>query len=220
MVNALAQRRDGLHGVTSWALAVILGTSLAALVALGAASRPSNLTQPRTTTEPAVLSYEIDSLFRSAHQPPNLRAPRRRRRSASSFALHQPIAVACHPLELRSVDFNEAAPVGRDGAPAARSLLIVSVTVVLRTPSTGKRLVRHRNAVVKLQEPPRHAAVDPMQRVALRRRAMKAVALAELTPFASPCADLSLQRHIPAIGTPMERRIVLNDGEIAPEPRP
>ena len=65
------ERRDGLHGVTSWALAVILGTSLAALVALGAASRPSNLTQPRTTTEPAVLSYEIDSLFRSAHQPPS-----------------------------------------------------------------------------------------------------------------------------------------------------
>jgi hypothetical protein len=218
MVNALAQRRDGLHGVTSWALAVILGTSLAALVALGAASRPSNLTQPRTTTEPAVLSYEIDSLFRSAHQPPNLRAPRRRRRSASSFALHQPIAVACHPLELRSVDFNEAAPVGRDGACRAK----LAHRQRHRRPPHPEHGQAPRASPERGRkaEPPRHAAVDPMQRVALRRRAMEAVALAELTPFASPCADLSLQRHIPAIGTPMERRIVLNDGEIAPEPRP
>jgi hypothetical protein len=58
-----------LHGVTAWALAVILGTGLAALVAFSAASRPSNLMQPRSTTEPSVLSYEIDHLFRSTHQP-------------------------------------------------------------------------------------------------------------------------------------------------------
>ena len=63
-------RRDGIHGVTSWALAVILGTCLAALIAYGA-SRPSALTQPSTTTEPSVISPEIDHLFRAERQPPS-----------------------------------------------------------------------------------------------------------------------------------------------------
>ena len=65
------EKRDGLHGIASWALAVVLGATLAALLAIGA-SRPTNLTQPATTTEPSVLSYEIDHLFRSARRPPNL----------------------------------------------------------------------------------------------------------------------------------------------------
>ena len=65
-------RRDGLHGVTAWALAVILGTCLAALIAYGAASRPSSLTEPATTTEPAVISSEIDHLFRAERQPPSV----------------------------------------------------------------------------------------------------------------------------------------------------
>lgn len=66
-----AEKRDGLHGIASWALAIVLGVTLAALVAMGA-SRPTSLTQPATTTEPSVLSYEIDHLFRSARRPPNL----------------------------------------------------------------------------------------------------------------------------------------------------
>jgi len=64
-------RRDGLHGVIAWALAVIIGTCLAALIAYSAASRPSSLTQPATGTEPAVISSEIDHLFRSERQPPS-----------------------------------------------------------------------------------------------------------------------------------------------------
>jgi hypothetical protein len=66
-----AVKRDGLHGVASWALAIVLGVVLAALVAMGT-SRPTSLTQPATTTEPSVLSYEIDHLFRSARRPANL----------------------------------------------------------------------------------------------------------------------------------------------------
>jgi hypothetical protein len=66
-----SKKRDGLHGVTSWALAVILSAILAALVAIGA-SRPTTLAQPASTTEPSVLSYEIDHLFRSARRPPNV----------------------------------------------------------------------------------------------------------------------------------------------------
>jgi hypothetical protein len=65
------EKRDGLHGIASWALAVVLGAVLAALIAMGA-SRPTSLTQPAPTTEPSILSYEIDHLFRSARRPPNL----------------------------------------------------------------------------------------------------------------------------------------------------
>jgi hypothetical protein len=66
-----AEKRDGLHGVASWAFAVVLGAALTALVTMGA-SRPTSLTQSSTTTEPSVLSYEIDHLFRSTRRPPNL----------------------------------------------------------------------------------------------------------------------------------------------------
>jgi hypothetical protein len=66
------EKRDGLHGVTSWALAVSLGTILAALIGFGATSRSSSLTQPVTATEPAVLSSEIDHLFRAERQPPSI----------------------------------------------------------------------------------------------------------------------------------------------------
>lgn len=65
------ERRDGLHGVASWALAVIIGVALTAIIAMGA-SRSTNLRQPTSTTEPSVLSYEIDHLFRVAHRPPEL----------------------------------------------------------------------------------------------------------------------------------------------------
>jgi hypothetical protein len=65
------ESRDGLHGLAAWALAVVIGAALTALVAMGA-SRPTNLAQPATTTEPSVLSYEIDHLFRSGRRPPSL----------------------------------------------------------------------------------------------------------------------------------------------------
>ncbi len=65
------ERRDGLHGVAAWALAVVLGVLLAAFVGM-AANRPTTLTAPTSTTEPTVLSYEIDHLFRAARRPANL----------------------------------------------------------------------------------------------------------------------------------------------------
>jgi len=65
------ERRDGLHGVAAWALAVVLGMLLAAFIGM-AANRPTRLTAPTSTTEPTVLSYEIDHLFRAARRPPNL----------------------------------------------------------------------------------------------------------------------------------------------------
>jgi hypothetical protein len=66
-----AETRDGLHGIASWSLAIVLGAALAALVTMGA-NRTTSLTQPSATTEPSVLSYEIDHLFRSVRRPTNL----------------------------------------------------------------------------------------------------------------------------------------------------
>jgi len=69
-ITEQGQQRDGLHGVASWALAVILGTALAALAATSL-SRHTSLTPP-STTEPSVISSEIDHLFRAARRPPNV----------------------------------------------------------------------------------------------------------------------------------------------------
>lgn len=61
---------DGFHGLAAWALAVIVGILLTAAVT-GAANRRSALAAPPSATEPSVLSYEIDTLFRAARRPPN-----------------------------------------------------------------------------------------------------------------------------------------------------
>jgi hypothetical protein len=63
------ERRDGFHGVAAWALGVVLGALLAAFIGM-AASRPSILTTPPSATEPSVLSYEIDQLFRAGRNRP------------------------------------------------------------------------------------------------------------------------------------------------------
>src|ERR1700744_1610082 len=65
------ERRDGFHGIAAWALAVVLGVLLAAFVGM-AASRPSALATPPSATEPSVLSYEIDQLFRAGRRPANV----------------------------------------------------------------------------------------------------------------------------------------------------
>jgi hypothetical protein len=62
-VTEETERRDGFHGLASWALAVLIGVAAAAFISM-AASRSTALTNPPSTTEPSVLSYEIDHLFR------------------------------------------------------------------------------------------------------------------------------------------------------------
>jgi hypothetical protein len=65
------ETHDGLHGVASWALAVVIGAILAALVGT-AASRSSSTATPPSATEPSILSYEIDHLFRPGRRPANI----------------------------------------------------------------------------------------------------------------------------------------------------
>jgi hypothetical protein len=63
------ERRDGFHGIAAWALAVVLGALLAAFIGM-AANRPSTLATPPSATEPSILSYEIDQLFRAGRKGP------------------------------------------------------------------------------------------------------------------------------------------------------
>jgi hypothetical protein len=59
------EHRDGLHGLASWALAVVLGTFLAALVGSATLSQSnSSLSMARTSAAEPLLSYELDRLFR------------------------------------------------------------------------------------------------------------------------------------------------------------
>src|SRR3954470_16873268 len=71
------ETRDGLHGLAVWAIAVVLGATVAALAGVGSAGgaswagveaggRPPR--KPGRGSSPAepVLSYELDRLFRSA----------------------------------------------------------------------------------------------------------------------------------------------------------
>lgn len=65
------ETRDGLHGVAAWALAVLIGAFLTAAIT-SAAYRPSSTAQPPSATEPSILSYELDHLFRAPRRPPNV----------------------------------------------------------------------------------------------------------------------------------------------------
>lgn len=64
------ERRDGWHGIATWALAVVLGVMLAALVAASPGGRPNALTGRPSASEPSVLSYEIDRLLRAPRRLP------------------------------------------------------------------------------------------------------------------------------------------------------
>jgi len=65
------ERADGVHGLLTWAVAVLIGGILTVVVA-GIAASP---TRPQTTEKSAaepVLSYELDRLFRAPRRPPNI----------------------------------------------------------------------------------------------------------------------------------------------------
>jgi hypothetical protein len=67
------EHRDGLHGLAAWALAVVLGTLLAALVGSAALTRSSgSLPAARTSPAEPLLSYELDRLFRPARRAANV----------------------------------------------------------------------------------------------------------------------------------------------------
>ncbi|MBI5261714.1 MAG: hypothetical protein HY852_07850 [Bradyrhizobium sp.] len=66
------ERRDGLHGLTAWAVAVLLGAMLAAGIGAATANRASTgMSSANTTAAEPLLSYQIDKLFRAARRPAN-----------------------------------------------------------------------------------------------------------------------------------------------------
>ena len=67
-----AEERDGLHGLAAWAVATILGISIATLVSGASILRsPSHAPAARTTAAEPLLSYELDKLFRMSRRPNN-----------------------------------------------------------------------------------------------------------------------------------------------------
>ncbi|MGY4624174.1 hypothetical protein [Bradyrhizobium sp. USDA 4486] len=66
------ERRDGLHGLTSWALAVLIGAALMAIIGAAALDRsPMRSGAGNTTSAEPLLSYELDKLFRAPRRPAN-----------------------------------------------------------------------------------------------------------------------------------------------------
>jgi hypothetical protein len=66
------ERRDGIHGLTSWALAVLIGAALLAIIGAAAIERsPMRSSAGNTTSAEPLLSYELDKLFRAPRRPAN-----------------------------------------------------------------------------------------------------------------------------------------------------
>jgi hypothetical protein len=67
------ERADGVHGLGAWALAVVVGAILAALIGAATVSRTSSSRSgaQASTAEP-LLSYELDRLFRAGRRSPNV----------------------------------------------------------------------------------------------------------------------------------------------------
>jgi hypothetical protein len=67
------EHRDGVHGLGTWSLAVVLGALLAALLGSATLTRSSgNLPSARTSAAEPLLSYEIDRMFRPARRAANV----------------------------------------------------------------------------------------------------------------------------------------------------
>lgn len=67
------ERRDGLHGLTAWALAVLAGAALLALLGAAAIERsPLRSSAGSSSAAEPMLSYELDKLFRAPRRAPNI----------------------------------------------------------------------------------------------------------------------------------------------------
>lgn len=71
MPSDVIESRDGLHGLVAWALAVIMGASIIALIGLST-TRPVIQNRPSATAAEPLLSAELDRLYRSVRRPANI----------------------------------------------------------------------------------------------------------------------------------------------------
>ncbi|MBR0953122.1 hypothetical protein [Bradyrhizobium canariense] len=71
-VNDDGERRDGLHGLMSWALAVLMGAALLTILGASAIDRsPMRSSAGSASSAEPTLSYELDKLFRAPRRAPN-----------------------------------------------------------------------------------------------------------------------------------------------------
>jgi hypothetical protein len=67
------EQTDGLHGLAVWALAVVMGATLAALLSAATLSRsPVAASSVRSSAAEPLLSYELDRLYRAGRRTPNI----------------------------------------------------------------------------------------------------------------------------------------------------
>lgn len=65
------ERRDGLHGLASWALAVLIGAMLLAIIGAAAIERsPMRSGSGNASSAEPLLSYELDRLYRAPRRAP------------------------------------------------------------------------------------------------------------------------------------------------------
>ncbi|QOZ25121.1 hypothetical protein [Bradyrhizobium sp. CCBAU 51753] len=67
----LVESRDGLHGLTAWALGAVLSVLIITLVGLST-TRPAIESRPSATAAEPLLSAELDRLYRSLRRPANI----------------------------------------------------------------------------------------------------------------------------------------------------
>lgn len=72
-VEENTERADGVHGLGTWALAVVIGAIIASVIGAATVSQTSPLrSAAQTSAAEPLLSYELDRLFRAARRPPNV----------------------------------------------------------------------------------------------------------------------------------------------------
>ena len=100
------EHRDGLHGLAAWALAVVLGVALAALLGSATLTRSgNNMSSARTSAAEPLLSYELDRLFRPSRRPANVDLSQERAEAIEqrvpirSAIIPNPVETAAWPRE-------------------------------------------------------------------------------------------------------------------------
>ena len=81
------EQADGVHGLGVWALAVIMGAALAALIGAASLHRTPSMRRPAQASSAApLLSYELDRLFRAGRRAHNVDLSAERAEAAASFS--------------------------------------------------------------------------------------------------------------------------------------
>jgi hypothetical protein len=135
--------RDGVHGLLVWAIAVLIGAVITAIVALAATRTisPVNVADAKSSTTEPLFALELDQLFRSDRRPADAGDPELRAQAAriiSSGLGHRTMAPEDRAYLVRLVEV-------RTGLPAAEAESRVTQVVAKSRDAVGKA---RRSAVI------------------------------------------------------------------------